>query len=153
VKLEKQTLLLVVCYFYYMLEITPLSTLYRSLKLMFFMQTLICTICIIYRIILGKVPTKDGSRNAYTFISGRTLSKGQRGEVYEINGDQVAVIFDPLAEKLHDGDNDATSKEENTEASIYWVDSQDIVHDHDTESEDWHIAIEALCEVIYQTMY
>ncbi|KAF2946962.1 uncharacterized protein [Oryza sativa Japonica Group] len=100
------------------------------------------------RIILGKVPTKDGSRNAYTFISGRTLSKGQRGEVYEINGDQVAVIFDPLAEKLHDGDNDATSKEENTEASIYWVDSQDIVHDHDTESEDWHIAIEALCEVL-----
>uniref|UniRef100_A0A0E0CRI4 AAA+ ATPase domain-containing protein n=1 Tax=Oryza meridionalis TaxID=40149 RepID=A0A0E0CRI4_9ORYZ len=96
------------------------------------------------RIILGKVPTKDGSRNAYTFISGRTLSKGQRGEVYEINGDQVAVIFDPLAEKLHDGDNDATSKEENTDASIYW----DIVHDHDTESEDWHIAIEALCEVL-----
>lgn len=123
--------------------------------------------------------------NVSTIENYRTLSKGQRGEVYEINGDQVAVIFDPLAEKLHDGDNDATSKEENTEASIYWVDcmllsffmnsfvfkyliwkfqapwlhlvslclAQDIVHDHDTESEDWHIAIEALCEVIYQTMY
>ncbi|XP_040376870.1 uncharacterized protein LOC102705413 isoform X2 [Oryza brachyantha] len=100
------------------------------------------------RIILGKIPTQDGSRNAYTFISGRTLSKGQRGEVYEINGDQVAVIFDPPAEKLHDGDNDAASKEENAKASIYWVDSQDIVHDHDAESEDWHIAIEALCEVL-----
>uniref|UniRef100_A0A0D9VL16 AAA+ ATPase domain-containing protein n=1 Tax=Leersia perrieri TaxID=77586 RepID=A0A0D9VL16_9ORYZ len=94
--------------------------------------------------IRGKMPTQDGSRNAYTFISGRTLSKGQRGEVYEINGDQVAVIFDPPAEKLHDGDNDATSKEENAKASIYW----DIMHDHDTESEDWHIAIEALCEVL-----
>ncbi|KAG8059428.1 hypothetical protein GUJ93_ZPchr0002g25003 [Zizania palustris] len=100
------------------------------------------------RIILGKIPTQDGSRNSYTFISGSALSKGQRGEVYEINGDQVAVIFDLPAEKPHDGDNDVTSKEENAKASIYWVDSQDIVHDHDTESEDWHIAIEALCEVL-----
>uniref|UniRef100_A0A0E0HL72 AAA+ ATPase domain-containing protein n=1 Tax=Oryza nivara TaxID=4536 RepID=A0A0E0HL72_ORYNI len=97
-----------------------------------------------------KRPYQRGDRVKYVGSSEafeadqRTLSKGQRGEVYEINGDQVAVIFDPLAEKLHDGDNDATSKEENTEASIYW----DIVHDHDTESEDWHIAIEALCEVL-----
>ncbi|VAI49323.1 unnamed protein product [Triticum turgidum subsp. durum] len=98
------------------------------------------------RIILGKLPTQDGSRNAYTFISGRTLSNGQRGEVYEINGDQVAVIFDPPAEKLHDGDEN--SKEENAKPSIYWVDAQDIAHDHDIESEDWHIAIEALCEVL-----
>ena len=30
--------------------------------------------------------------------------------------------------------------------------AQDIVHDHDIESEDWHIAIEALCEVIYQNI-
>jgi hypothetical protein len=28
--------------------------------------------------------------------------------------------------------------------------AQDIAHDHDIESEDWHIAIEALCEVICQ---
>ncbi|KAM3243681.1 hypothetical protein ACQJBY_055554 [Aegilops geniculata] len=98
------------------------------------------------RIILGKLPTQDGSRNAYTFISGRTLSNGQRGEVYEINGDQVAVIFDPPAEKLHDGDEN--SKAENAKPSIYWVDAQDIAHDHDIESEDWHIAIEALCEVL-----
>ncbi|XP_034573930.1 uncharacterized protein [Setaria viridis] len=100
------------------------------------------------RIILGKVPTQDGSRNAYTFISGRTLSNGQRGEVYEINGDQVAVIFDPPPEKSHDGDEDITSKEENAKPTIYWVDSQDIAHDHDTESDDWHIALEALCEVL-----
>ncbi|VAI60746.1 unnamed protein product [Triticum turgidum subsp. durum] len=98
------------------------------------------------RIILGKLPTQDGSRNAYTYISGRTLSNGQRGEVYEINGDQVAVIFDPPAEKLLDGDEN--SKEENAKPSIYWVDAQDIAHDHDIESEDWHIAIEALCEVL-----
>uniref|UniRef100_A0A0E0K595 AAA+ ATPase domain-containing protein n=1 Tax=Oryza punctata TaxID=4537 RepID=A0A0E0K595_ORYPU len=97
-----------------------------------------------------KRPYQRGDRVKYVGSSEafeadqRTLSKGQRGEVYEINGDQVAVIFDPLAEKLHNGDNDATSKEENANASIYW----DIVHDHDTESEDWHIAIETLCEVL-----
>lgn len=48
------------------------------------------------------------------------MSSGQRGEVYEINGDQVAVIFDPPAEKLHDGGEN--SKEENAKPSIYWVD-------------------------------
>jgi hypothetical protein len=110
----------------------------------------------------------------------RTLSNGQRGEVYEVNGDQVAVIFDPPTEKLHGGDVDVTSKEENAKPSIYWVDgmplpcfsdmpfvvrfdlttfiwsdfpctlAQDIAHDHDIESEDWHIALEALCEVISQ---
>ncbi|XP_062222011.1 uncharacterized protein LOC133921230 isoform X2 [Phragmites australis] len=100
------------------------------------------------RIILGKIPTQDGSRNAYTFISGRTLSNGQRGEVYEINGDQIAVIFDPPTEKSHDDDKDVTSKEENAKPTSYWVDSQDIAHDHDTESEDWHIALDALCEVL-----
>lgn len=52
----------------------------------------------------------------------RTLSNGQRGEVYEINGDQVAVIFDPPPEKSHDGDEDITSKEENAKPTIYWVD-------------------------------
>ena len=31
--------------------------------------------------------------------------------------------------------------------------AQDIAHDHDIESEDWHIAIEALCEVICENIY
>ena len=30
--------------------------------------------------------------------------------------------------------------------------AQDIVHDRDTQAEDWHIAIEAFCEVICQTI-
>ncbi|RLM55885.1 spastin-like [Panicum miliaceum] len=100
------------------------------------------------RIILGKVPTQDGSKNAYTFISGRTLSNGQRGEVYEINGDQVAVIFDPPEEKVADGNKDEVDKVQNAKPAVYWVDTQDIEHDHDTQAEDWHIAIEALCEVL-----
>ncbi|KAL6605910.1 hypothetical protein ACP70R_041563 [Stipagrostis hirtigluma subsp. patula] len=102
-----------------------------------------------HRIILGKIPTQDGSTNAYTFISGSlTLSNGQRGEVYEINGDQVAVIFDPPEEKLADGKKAEANKEQHAKPAVYWVDSQDIVRDDDTQAEDWHITIEALCEVL-----
>ncbi|KAL5199713.1 hypothetical protein ABZP36_020916 [Zizania latifolia] len=102
----------------------------------------------LHRINLGQIPTQDGGTNAYTFISGRTLSNGQRGEVYEINGDQVAVIFDPPEEKLTDGKKDEASKEQLAKSAVYWVDTHDIEHDHDTQAEDWHIAIEALCEVL-----
>ncbi|WVZ81892.1 hypothetical protein U9M48_029222 [Paspalum notatum var. saurae] len=76
----------------------------------------------------------------------RTLSNGQRGEVYGINGDQVAVIFDPP--EVDDGNKDEANKEQNAKTVVYWVDTQDIVHDHDTQAEDWHIAMEALCEVL-----
>ncbi|KAK3132008.1 hypothetical protein QOZ80_6AG0514530 [Eleusine coracana subsp. coracana] len=101
-----------------------------------------------HRIILGKIPTQDGSKNAYTLNSGRTLSNGQRGEIYEINGDQVAVIFDPHEEKPSDSKKDEANEEEHDKPVVYWVDAQDIVHDTDIQSEDWHIAIEALCEVL-----
>lgn len=57
----------------------------------------------------------------------RTLSNGQRGEVYEVNGDQVAVIFDPPTEKLHGGDVDVTSKEENAKPTVYWVDGMPLL--------------------------
>ncbi|XP_062228505.1 uncharacterized protein LOC133926536 isoform X2 [Phragmites australis] len=101
-----------------------------------------------HRIILGKIPTQDGSQNVYTFISGRALSNGQRGEVYEINGDQVAVIFDPPVENLGDGKKDEANKEQLDKPAVYWVDTQDVVHDNDIQAEDWHIAIEALFEVL-----
>uniref|UniRef100_A0ACD5VBF5 Uncharacterized protein n=1 Tax=Avena sativa TaxID=4498 RepID=A0ACD5VBF5_AVESA len=103
------------------------------------------------RIILGKIPTQEGAADAYTFISGRTLSNGQRGEIYEINGDQVAVIFDPSDEKLADGKKDEANEDveqQDAKSSVYWVDTQDIAHDHDTQAEDWHIAIEAFCEAL-----
>ncbi|XP_020090267.1 uncharacterized protein LOC109711554 isoform X2 [Ananas comosus] len=101
-----------------------------------------------HRIILGKVPTPDGSTNAYTFLRGRTLSNGQRGEVYEINGDQVAVVFDSPGNKIDDDNTNKNAKEQPAKPSIYWVDIQDIAHDLDTQAEDWYIAIEALCEVL-----
>jgi hypothetical protein len=57
----------------------------------------------------------------------RTLSNGQRGEVYEVNGDQVAVIFDPPTDKLQGGDVDVTNKEENAKPTIYWVDGMPLL--------------------------
>jgi hypothetical protein len=56
-------------------------------KFSFFISTLTCIIYTIHRIILGEIPTQDGSRNAYTFISGRWVGvslshrKGQNGFV------------------------------------------------------------------------
>ena len=92
----------------------------------------------------------------------------------------MAVLFDPPVENLADGEKDEANKEQDAKPSIFWVDSmflfpsihmyiqfeyssfltmilfissaQDIVHDHDTQAEDWHIAIEAFCEVICQTI-
>jgi hypothetical protein len=51
----------------------------------------------------------------------RSLSSGARGEVFEINGDHVAVIFDSVKDKLEDKSEDA--KEQDETHSIYWVDS------------------------------
>uniref|UniRef100_A0A0E0DZC2 AAA+ ATPase domain-containing protein n=1 Tax=Oryza meridionalis TaxID=40149 RepID=A0A0E0DZC2_9ORYZ len=101
-----------------------------------------------HRINLGQIPTQEGGTNAYTSINGRTLSNGQRGEVYEINGDQAAVIFDPSEDKLSDDKKDEASKEHLAKPAVCWVDTQDIELDHDTQAEDWHIAIEALREVL-----
>ena len=57
----------------------------------------------------------------------RTLSNGQRGEVYEINGDQVAVIFDPPEEVVADGNKDEADKVQNATPAVYWVDSMLLV--------------------------
>ncbi|KAJ0038151.1 hypothetical protein Pint_23181 [Pistacia integerrima] len=73
------------------------------------------------RVILGKILTSDGPKNAYTNIPGRPLTSGQRGEVYEVNGNRVAVILDIV---------------------------KDIEQDLDTQAEDCYIAMEALCEVL-----
>ncbi|KAJ4966134.1 hypothetical protein NE237_017983 [Protea cynaroides] len=77
----------------------------------------------------------------------RSLSSGQRGEVYEVHGDRVAVILDGTENKT-DGDKDGKSTEQAAQPSIYWIHVQDIEHDLDTQSEDWYIAMEALWEVL-----
>ncbi|KAK2635745.1 hypothetical protein Ddye_030537 [Dipteronia dyeriana] len=102
------------------------------------------------RIILGKILTSDGPKNAYTVIPGRPLSSGQRGEVYEVNGDRVAVILDIVGDrKVNEGEKDDKVTEQLARPPVYWIDVKDIEHDLDTQAEDCYIAMEALCEVLH----
>ncbi|XP_047169131.1 uncharacterized protein LOC124837726 isoform X1 [Vigna umbellata] len=99
------------------------------------------------RVILGKIPTSDGPTNAYTIIHGRPLTNGQRGEVYEVNGDRVAVILDINEDKVNEGEVENLS-DDHTKPPIYWIHVKDIENDLDAQSQDCYIAVEALCEVL-----
>ncbi|KAL6350849.1 hypothetical protein AAG906_031435 [Vitis piasezkii] len=103
------------------------------------------------RVILGKIPTCDGPTNAYTIFRGRPLSSGQRGEVYEVNGDRVAVILDRSEKKPNEGEEDEKLIDRAEKPSVYWMQVKDIEYDLDTEGEDRYIAMEALCEVLHST--
>ncbi|KAL9682641.1 hypothetical protein QQ045_014443 [Rhodiola kirilowii] len=98
------------------------------------------------RIKLGKIPTSDGSTTAFTTIRKRSLSSGQRGEVYEVNGDRVAVIVD-ASEQKNEQDADKT-KDESVKPSIYLIHVKDLELDPEARAEDCYIAIKALCEVL-----
>ncbi|TKY67733.1 MSP1 protein [Spatholobus suberectus] len=99
------------------------------------------------RIILGKIPTSDGPTNAYTIIHGRPLTNGQRGEVYEVNGDRVAVILDINEDRVNEG-GVQNLNDDSTKPPIYWIHVKDIENDLDAQSQDCYIAVEALCEVL-----
>ncbi|XP_024041014.1 uncharacterized protein LOC102611598 isoform X2 [Citrus sinensis] len=103
------------------------------------------------RIILGKIMTSDGPKNAYTIIPDRALSSGQRGEVYEVNGDRAAVILDISADNKGEGEKDDKVAEQPARPPVYWIDVKHIEHDLDTQAEDCYIAMEALCEVLHST--
>ncbi|XWS54330.1 hypothetical protein CRYUN_Cryun10bG0080700 [Craigia yunnanensis] len=80
----------------------------------------------------------------------RPLSSGQRGEVYEVNGDKVAVILDISSDdKAKEEERDDKSPEDSASPPVYWIDVKDIEHDHDTQAEDCYIAMEALCQVLH----
>nr|XP_016441542.1 PREDICTED: uncharacterized protein LOC107767135 [Nicotiana tabacum] len=98
------------------------------------------------RIVLGKIPTSGGPTNAFTVIHGRSMSSGQRGEVYEVNGDQIAVIFDVIEKKTTEEEKDEKPKSQDVKPSIYWIPANEIEHDLDAQAEDCYIAMEALCE-------
>lgn len=58
------------------------------------------------------------NQSVYTF---RPLSNGQRGEVYEVSGNRVAVIFDCGDDKTSEG-SDKTPAEQPQMLPIHWVD-------------------------------
>ncbi|OMP05199.1 hypothetical protein COLO4_08994 [Corchorus olitorius] len=101
------------------------------------------------RIILGKIPTSDGPTRVYTSIRGRHLSSGQRGVVYEVNGDSVAVILDSSSDaKAEEEQKDEKSTEHSANPPVCWLDVKDIELDPDSQAEDCYVAMEALCEVL-----
>ncbi|GLT25941.1 hypothetical protein SLA2020_010390 [Shorea laevis] len=101
------------------------------------------------RIILGKIPTSGGPTNVYTSICGRPLSTGQRGEVYEVDGDRVAVIFDIGSDtKAKEEETNEKLTEQSVKPPLYWINVNDIEPDLDSQAEDCYIAMEALCEVL-----
>ncbi|XP_025884854.2 uncharacterized protein [Solanum lycopersicum] len=100
------------------------------------------------RILLGKIPTSGGPTNAYTVIHGRSMSSGQRGEIYEVNGEQVAVIFDVSEKQTMEEEEDEIPKAQDVKPSIYWIPANEIEHDLDAQAEDCYIAMEVLCEVL-----
>ncbi|XP_070028131.1 uncharacterized protein LOC107767135 isoform X2 [Nicotiana tabacum] len=99
-------------------------------------------------------PFRKGDRVKYTGPSGvvkadnRSMSSGQRGEVYEVNGDQIAVIFDVIEKKTTEEEKDEKPKSQDVKPSIYWIPANEIEHDLDAQAEDCYIAMEALCEVL-----
>ncbi|KAI3501990.1 hypothetical protein L1887_30020 [Cichorium endivia] len=100
-----------------------------------------------------KEPLKKGDRVKYVGPSvhleedNRPLGSGQRGEVFEINGDRVAVILDSMEDKTQDV-KDTEKLEQSAKPSIYWLLAKHIERDFDTEAEDCYIAMQALSEVL-----
>ncbi|KAI4339614.1 hypothetical protein MLD38_024532 [Melastoma candidum] len=97
---------------------------------------------------LGKIPTTGGPINAYTILRGRSLSIGQRGEVYEVAGDSIAVIMDDVGNSMNKGETDERSSEQPAKSPVYWVHVKDVEHDMDIQAAEFYIAMEALCQVM-----
>ncbi|CAN8321294.1 unnamed protein product [Cochlearia groenlandica] len=100
-----------------------------------------------HRVVLGKISTSDGRKSAFTVIPGRQLSRGQRGEVYEVSGNRVAVIFDCGDDKTSEG-TEENPEEQPQMLPVHWVDVKDLKHDLDIQAVDGYIAMEALNEVL-----
>ncbi|KAI7753292.1 hypothetical protein M8C21_028336, partial [Ambrosia artemisiifolia] len=98
-------------------------------------------------------PLKKGDRVKYVGPpvrveeDNRPLATGQRGEIFEINGERVAVILDSVEDKADDSKDDEKAEQSAT-PSIYWIHAKHVERDFDTEAEDCYIAMEALSEIL-----
>ncbi|XP_073297058.1 uncharacterized protein [Primulina huaijiensis] len=99
-------------------------------------------------------PLKKGDRVKYIGPSisieanKRTLCSGQRGEVYEVNGDDVAVVFDTFGHSTKEVQQDEKGSEPAAQPSVCWIHVKDIERDLDAQVHDCYVAMEALCEVL-----
>ncbi|CAI0443922.1 unnamed protein product [Linum tenue] len=96
----------------------------------------------------SKRPPKKGDRVKYigssnsVEVDSRPLSNGQRGEVYEVSGNQVAVVWD-MSNDSQAKEGEIQEKHEEPSGK-----APDIEHDPDAEAEDCYLALEALYEIL-----
>lgn len=98
-----------------------------------------------------KRPLRKGDRVKYigppkrVNSDGREVPSGQRGEVYEVDGEQVAVILDSKDRTMSIGKEE--SSENTSKPSICWMNVKDVELDLESGA-DCYAAIQALCEVL-----
>ncbi|XP_057456661.1 uncharacterized protein LOC130747672 isoform X3 [Lotus japonicus] len=96
---------------------------------------------------------RKGDRVKYTGPSievtddDRPLANGQRGEVYEVNGDRVAVILDISEDRENEVELESVNND-GRKPPVYWINVKNIEHDLDAQSQDCYLAMEALREVL-----
>ncbi|CAN6919415.1 unnamed protein product [Brassica oleracea] len=90
------------------------------------------------------------SRFLYNLLLYLPLTTGQRGEIFEVNGNRVAVVFDNEGDKSSEG-SEKKPKKQSQKPNIHWIDVKDLKHDLDMQAEDGYIALKALNEVLQST--
>ncbi|KAF8081631.1 hypothetical protein N665_0873s0005 [Sinapis alba] len=98
-------------------------------------------------------PARKGDRVKYVGPSkngDRPLSTGQRGEIFEVNGNLVSVIFDNEGDTSSEGD-EKKPKKQSRKIHVHLIDVKDLKHDLDMQAEDGYIALKALNEVLQST--
>lgn len=101
-------------------------------------------------------PARKGDRVKYVGPSKKgdakhsPLTTGQRGEIFEVNGNRVAVLFDKECDTSSEG-SEKKPKKQSQKLHIHWIDVKDLKHDLDMQAEDGYIALKALNEVLQST--
>ncbi|XP_047321424.1 uncharacterized protein LOC124925464 [Impatiens glandulifera] len=75
----------------------------------------------------------------------RDLVSGECGDVYEVDGDNVAVMFGANKDEVDGKNNDEANE---TKPALHWLNVKEIELDEETQAEECYIAIEALYEVL-----
>ncbi|XP_024193678.1 uncharacterized protein LOC112197288 isoform X2 [Rosa chinensis] len=103
----------------------------------------------------SKRPLKKGDRVKYigptlrVEADNRPLPNGQRGEVYEVSGDRIAVILDINDDTGSDVDKEEKGEDQPANPPVYWIHANHVEHVDETQTEDCYIAMEALREVLH----
>ncbi|XP_057772591.1 uncharacterized protein LOC130992108 [Salvia miltiorrhiza] len=103
----------------------------------------------------AKTMLKKGDRVKYTGdttsieeVNNRTLPSGHRGEVHEVNGDRIAVIFHDCGLKRTEEEKDERSTEATAQEILTWLDAKDVKREDRAQVHDCFIAMDLLYEVL-----